>query len=381
MKKASLLLLAIMLLVSLAGTAAAQATAAATAEAAGDARVANVKAKQAGNRVVFEYDLEGAARAAEVVVTLTVQGRTYGAGDLHLSGDVGKVGTGRGKRITWNVLQDFPKGYGGTVDWEIKAASEGRPKPVTTAAVPAPAAVSGGQVFTSRYVGRFVLIPAGSCTMGSPSGSSGRFDDETQHRVTISRAFYMQTTEVTQGQWQAVMGNNPSHFSSCGNDCPIENVSWNDVQEFIGKLNSREGTNKFRLPTEAEWEYAARAGTETRFFWGNQDDCSRANYGNGGSSECKGTNPGKTMKVGSFAPNPWGLYDMHGNVWEWVQDWYGSYSSGSVAGPAGPSSGSGRVVRGGSWGGSARRCRSADRRSDSPGFRNFYLGFRLARTQ
>jgi formylglycine-generating enzyme required for sulfatase activity len=416
MKKASLLLLAIMLLVSLVGTAAAQApakdkkarkakkaTAAATAEVAGDARVANVKAKQAGNRVVFEYDLEGAVGAAEVVVTLTVQGRTYEARDLHLSGDLGKVGPGRGKRITWNVLQDFPKGYGGAVDWEIKAAGEGRPKPVTTAAaVPVPAAVSGSQVFTSRYVGRFVLIPAGTFTMGSPASETGRYDNETQHRVTISRAFYLQTTEVTQGQWQAVMGSNPSHFSSCGSDCPVEKVSWNDVQEFIGKLNRMEGTDKYRLPTEAEWEYAARAGSTTALYngpltilgdnngpeldaiaWYGGNSC--VSYS--GGYDCSGwknkqyscTSCG-THPVGRKQPNAWGLYDMLGNVWEWCQDWYGGYPSGSVSDPEGPSSGSGRVLRGGSWRPYARLARAANRSYFAPGYRDCILGFRLLRT-
>jgi len=125
--------------------------------------------------------------------------------------------------------------------------------------------------FTSPTLGaKFVRIPAGTFTMGSPSSERGRTINETQHQVTISKPFYMQTTTVTQGQWKAIMGNNPSNFSSCGDDCPVEKVSWNDVQDFIGKLNQREGTDKYRFPTEAEWEYAARAGTKTPF---NTGDC------------------------------------------------------------------------------------------------------------
>ena len=234
----------------------------------------------------------------------------------------------------------------------------------------------GSNTFTSPTLeAKFVLIPAGTFTMGSPSGELGRFSDESpQRRVTISRSFYIQTTEVTQGQWKRVMGNNPSNFSSCGDDCPVENVNWNDIQGFIIRLNRQEGTDKYRLPTEAEWEYAARAGTTKRFHSGdNDDDLSRAGWcGNSGS---------KTHPVGQKAPNAWGLYDMHGNVWEWLQDWKGDYPSGSVTDPTGPLSGSYRVNRGGSWNNDAKSCRSANRNGYTPDFRNYRLGFRIARTE
>ena len=251
----------------------------------------------------------------------------------------------------------------------------------------------GAGTFTSPTIGaKFVLIPAGSFTMGSPVSENERVvtnkgtDIESQHRVTISQPFFLQTTEVTQGQWKRVMGNNPSGFSSCGDGCPVENVSWYDVQEFIGKLNKLEGTDKYRLPTEAQWEYAARAGTTTAYHWGNSPDCSKANYGNFqyediSNIECKGTNPGETMKVGSFTPNAWGLYDMSGNVFEWVQDWLGLYPTGSVTDPVGPASGSVRVVRGGSWDYDAESCRAASRYDSAPGDRDSYLGFRLLRTR
>jgi formylglycine-generating enzyme required for sulfatase activity len=240
------------------------------------------------------------------------------------------------------------------------------------------------QTFTSPTLGaQFVLIPAGTFMMGSPGNEPGRDNDETQHQVTISRPFYMQTTEVTQGQWKRVMGNNPSHFQNCGDDCPVEKVSWNDVQDFIRRLNQLEGTDKYRLPTEAQWEYAARAGSTTPFHTGSCLSTDQANYdGNYPQSGCpKGEYRQKPVRVGSFPPNAWGLHDMHGNVWEWVQDWKGDYPYGSVTDPEGPSSGSSRVFRGGSWINIAGYCRSANRNDVAPGDRNDLLGFRLLRTQ
>ena len=215
---------------------------------------------------------------------------------------------------------------------------------------------------------KFVLIQPGSFEMGSNSGYS---DEKPVHRVTISKPFYLQSTEVTQGQWRAVMGSNPSNFK--GDDLPVEQVSWNDAQEFIRKLNAKEGSDKYRLPTEAEWEYAARAGSQSKYCFG--DDAGRL-----GDYAWYDSNSGnKTHAVGQKKPNGWGLYDMHGNVWEWVQDWKASYSSGSSTDPSGPSSGSVRVFRGGGWNDPARYCRSASRGWGDPGFRSIYLGFRLAR--
>ncbi len=212
----------------------------------------------------------------------------------------------------------------------------------------------------------FVQIPAGSFEMGSNSGDS---DEKPVHRVTISRDFQMQATEVTQGQWESVMGSNPSNFKNCGKDCPVESVSWNEVKEYIRRLNGRNDGWEYRLPTEAEWEYACRAGT-TGDYAGNLD-----------SMGWYGPNSGNTTHpVGKKEKNRWGLYDTHGNVWEWVEDWYGPYTSGSATDPKGPSSGSGRVDRGGSWYGVAGGCRSADRSYDSPGDRNGSLGFRLVGT-
>jgi len=189
----------------------------------------------------------------------------------------------------------------------------------------------------------------------------------------------MQKTEVTQRQWEMVMGYNPSYFKNCGKDCPVENVSWLDVQEFIKRLNCKGGS--YRLPTEAEWEYAARAGTTTPFAFGKCLNTDQANYnGNYPLEGCqKGKYRGKTVPVGSFAPNAWGLYDMHGNVWEWVQDWYKEYPADAVTDPVGPSSGSSRVLRGGGWDSVARYCRTAFRVNDTPVNRFNGRGFRLVR--
>ncbi len=235
-----------------------------------------------------------------------------------------------------------------------------------------------GESFTNALGMEFVWIKPGTFTMGSPFSESGRDDDKRQHRVTLTKGFHMQTTEVTQGQWQAVMGSNPSHFSSCGSDCPVEQVSWNDVQEYIRKLNQKTGQT-YRLPTEAEWEYACRAGTDTPFSTGNCLSTSEANYdGDYPYEGCpKGHDRKSPVKVGSFASNAWGLYDMHGNAWEWCSDWKGDYPSGHVTDPTGPSSGGYRVDRGGGWGSVARDCRSANRYYGRPGLRGFNLGFRL----
>ncbi len=249
----------------------------------------------------------------------------------------------------------------------------------------------------------FVRIPAGNFTMGSPDGEPGRYGNEgPQHGVTISQAFELQTTEVTQGQWEAVMGTNPSRFKNAGKDAPVEQVSWEDCQEFVRKLNERDPGKGYRLPTEAEWEYACRAGTSTALYSGpltirganNGPELDAVAWygGNSGVSYEGGLDssgwPEKqynhtkagTHPVGQKKPNSWGLYDMLGNVWEWCSDWYDEYPSGSVTDPRGPSSGSLRVDRGGGWGDGARYCRAADRGGIGTGYRGCELGFRLARS-
>ena len=238
-----------------------------------------------------------------------------------------------------------------------------------------------GRIYTVPSINyKMVYIFPGTFMMGSPFSEPKRDKDEKQHRVTLTKGFYMGATEVTQGQWREIVGNDPSKFK--GNNRPVENVSWNDCQEFIRKLNRQEGGNKYRLPTEAEWEYACRAGTTTPFSTGSCISTDQANYdGNYPMTGCsKGRYREKTIDVASFSPNAWGLYDMHGNVWEWCEDCYGDYPSSYVTDPEGPSIGSIRVDRGGSWAGRAGFCRSADRYFDPPALGGSYLGFRLART-
>ena len=227
----------------------------------------------------------------------------------------------------------------------------------------------------------FVGIPPGEFLMGSTSRHA-QDDEQPLTRVRISKGFWMGKYEVTQDQWQAVMGNNPSGFSGCGR-CPVEQVSWEDVQEFIGRLNGRSGGGRYRLPTEAEWEYAARAGTTTDTYAGDvTEPIGNDPVVNG--IAWYGENSGyRTHPAGQKAPNGFGLYDMLGNVWEWVGDWTGDYPGGAVTDPAGPGSGSGRVYRGGGWYVFAGYCRSANRGRNSPGDRDrdHSLGFRLLRTE
>ena len=214
-----------------------------------------------------------------------------------------------------------------------------------------------------------VKVEAGTFMMGATSEMQNPFDDEKPvHQVILTNNYYMGKYEVTQALWQEVMGSNPSYFK--GDDLPVEQVSWDDCQEFIGKLNSMTG-RKFRLPTEAEWEYAARGGKKSRGyqFSGSSNISDVAWYTDNSGS--------KTHPVGMKQSNELGLYDMTGNVWEWCQDWYGSYVSSSQTNPTGDVSGPRRVGRGGSWYYNARFCRSSFRYRDDPDRRIYFLGLRL----
>ncbi len=219
-----------------------------------------------------------------------------------------------------------------------------------------------------------VWIEPGTFMMGAYPDEQDSFDEEfPQHQVSLTHGFWMGKYTVTQAQWKAVVGSNPS--LDLGANRPVVSVSWDDCQVFAAALNATTG-EKFRFPTEAEWEYACRAGTTTRFYWGDDPSYSAiANY-----AWYDGIADGKGHKeVGGKLPNAWGLYDMIGNVSEWCQDWYGDYSAGSVTDPKGPANGDYRVQRGGSYSSAHWYCRSAYRNSNEPEFAYRGFGFRLAR--
>jgi formylglycine-generating enzyme required for sulfatase activity len=235
-----------------------------------------------------------------------------------------------------------------------------------------------GLEFETNSIGiKLVLIQPGEFMMGSRDGDT---DEKPPHKVKIAKPFYLGVTEVTQEQYERVMGTNPSEFKGDPRR-PVESVSWEDAVEFCRKLTERERSSgksgqTYRLPTEAEWEYACRAGTTTKWCCGD-DESALADYA------WYSVNAGeKTHAVAQKKPNAWGLYDMHGNVWEWCADWYGEdyYAASPREDPTGPAAGSRRVIRGGGWFRGAGLCRAAFRYSYGPAFRYDYLGFRLART-
>ncbi len=239
-----------------------------------------------------------------------------------------------------------------------------------------------------NYLGmEFVLIPAGEFMMGSPPHEPHRSELEVQHKVIISQPFYMQTTEVTLKQWRALMGKKLFGRRKGTDDHPVTKVSWYDCQDFIAKLNARnEGV--YRLPTEAEWEYACRAGTATAYTWGDKADCSRAMYANNRmkARECIDYVKSRLMTVNqaapvkSYPPNAWGLYDMHGNVWEWCLDGYiENYDLNDNKDPRGPGSGMARSRRGGSWYKHGYACRSANRAYGHAAAKYKTTGFRVVR--
>jgi len=221
-------------------------------------------------------------------------------------------------------------------------------------------------VFVNTIGMKFKRIESGTFIMGSVEATE---DEMPVHLVTISRPFYMGVYEVTQAQWNQIMRKNPSEFE--GDSRPVDNVSWNEARKFINELSEKEGI-QYRLPTEAEWEYGCRAGTKTKYYWGD-------NF-NGEYAWCIENSGGGTQPVGQKKPNAWGLYDMTGNVYEWCADSYGYYSGEHLADPE-QADGTRRVGRGGSWKSSTEGCRSSNRGSNHP-FRRFdVLGFRLVREQ
>ena len=223
-----------------------------------------------------------------------------------------------------------------------------------------------GPFFTNSIGMKFAWIPPGTFEMGSPNNEGGRDRDERQHRVTLTKGFYLAIHPVAQASWREIMGNPLSSVQ--GDDLPVDQAAWLDGQMFLRSLSERDG-HAYRFPTEAEWEYACRAGTTTPFSVGETISQEHANFNNSQPSI-----------VGSFLPNGWGLHDMHGNVWEWCADWHERYSKDAVFDPTGPETGRRRVLRGGSFTRQALHLRSASRLSSGPAVRVFPAGFRPAMT-
>ena len=227
------------------------------------------------------------------------------------------------------------------------------------------------QEITNSIGMRFRLVPAGSFMMGaSPDDGEADVSENPRHRVEITKHFYIGVHVVTQELYERVTEKNPSEFK--GADRPVELVSWNDAVEFCRRLSEMTGEN-YRLPTEAEWEYAFRAGTETKYYWGDNMDSDYAWHDDNSG--------GETHSVGQKHPNAWGMYDMSGNVWEWCQDWFDEnyYSRSPAQDPVGPESGTSRVVRGGSWYNYPKSMRSSSRFGFRPDKGNHYIGFRVVR--
>ncbi|KIX11351.1 formylglycine-generating enzyme family protein [Dethiosulfatarculus sandiegensis] len=276
----------------------------------------------------------------------------------------------KGKRLSWNLLAVAALALGLCLGFGESLRAE--------SSLPAKYKNSLGM--------EFALIPAGKFTMGSPADASWARPNETPHQVTFSQPFYMQTTEVTLGQWRALMGKRFLIRRKGGPDIPVSKVSWHDAMRFVAKLNQL-GEGVYNLPTEAQWEYACRAGSDTAYFWGNSLTCSQAMYGNNPiKNACclayirkKGLPVSGPAPVKSYPPNAWGLYDMHGNLWEWCRDWFGPYPEKAVTDPTGPADGVNRVRRGGSWYRGVARLRSTNRNFANPDSMYSTLGFRVIR--
>lgn len=352
---------------------------------ADDPTVTNVRARQlADKRVEVLYDLAGGpAGGSTVSVGFSADSGatwTIAPGASTVSGHVGAgVRNGASRRILWSAASTLPEGtFGSTYRARVTAYDAAFPPELTV-------------ILPGNVPLTLVRIPAGTFLMGSPASERGRVSDETLHQVTLTHPYYLGKYEVTQAQWQAVMGT--AMPTSCGSygvgpEYPVYCVSWNDItgaNGFLARLNAYLGTSLFRLPTEAEWERAARAETSTRFSYGDAlgcgDACEACTVHDQYMIWC-GNQQNRAELVGSKASNPFGLHDVHGNLFEWVQDRYGAYPVGPATDPTGPGSGPNRVFRGGSWNDNASYGRSAFRDGYfPPTARGYSVGFRVARSQ
>ncbi|MGM9831012.1 MAG: formylglycine-generating enzyme family protein [Paludibacteraceae bacterium] len=313
-------------------------------------KVSNVQFEQVNSKVKITYSLD---KQADIAVSVSEDGgKTWSQPLSHVSGDVGKQVRAGNNTVYWDALADCDKIVGSNICFKV--------------------ITQGGDVRTITVKGvsfKMIQVEGGTFTMGATSeqGNDAYGDEKPTHRVTLSD-YYIGETEVTQALWKAVMGSNPSYYK--GDNLPVEQVSWEDCQTFIQKLNSLTGL-RFAFPTEAQWEYAARGGKKSKGYkYAGSNSIGQVAW-------YKDNSNSKTHAVATKQPNELGLYDMSGNVYEWCQDWYGSYSSAAQTNPTGASSGSSRVNRGGGFYYDARYCRVSYRYGDAPTYRSGYLGLRL----
>ena len=311
--------------------------------------VSNVDAYQEGKSIIITYDIDKLG-FVDLVFCSTDGGHTWGVPLKQVTGDVNKQVQAGSHRIVWDVLSEREKLAGANICFKVE--------------------VNSGRFMVNGVSFEMVRVEGGTFRMGATSeqGSDVWDNEKPVHSVTLS-GYYIGKTEVTQALWKAVMGSNPSRFK--GDYLPVEIVSWDDCQEFIRELNALTSQN-FRLPTEAEWEFACRGGNNSRGYkYSGSNYIDNVAWYDGNSGE-------KTHPVATKSPNELGIYDMSGNVWEWCADWYGDYSSGAQTNPTGPYGRSFRVYRGGCWSDYVRDCRSSIRGRDLPTSRGNGLGLRLA---
>ncbi|NJD90228.1 MAG: formylglycine-generating enzyme family protein [Geobacter sp.] len=335
------------------------------------AEVKNLQTGQQENRVFAVYDLYGkpGEKSADIKIVIEVGGERYEAEKLAVSGDFGKgVKVGTRKTVYWDVLKDMPSGFEGELYWNIDIVKPLEATAGSTAANQSTGAKENSQEIIEAAASiQLVKVPAGCFNMGSTIGGAEQ-DEKPVHEVCLD-SFYLGKFEITQAQWQTVMGSNPSYFKKCGNKCPVENISWADASRFIKKLAALSG-KRYRLPTEAEWEYAARSAGKNQRFAGADDKVAALGWYEVNAN-------GTTHPVGEKTPNDLGIYDMSGNVAEWVQDWKGDYTAAKATNPTGENSGQFKVVRGGSWLDDPASLHTTFRSDMTPKVRTNLIGMRV----